>query len=310
VAHALGYTTAYIGAQNLRYDDFGAFLERAAIDVKASAIDLGYAADAHVGAPDENATARLLSFVRTEVPKGTPYFAVLHLSNTHWPYRVDPALQPFAPHDESPLADVELLHNHYRNSVLFQERTVSQFLEALRAMPAWNDTVVVFLSDHGEQFREHGGLYHLSSLFEEQVRIPGWIVGGDDALSPDQRTALAAWRTRRTYTQDVHATVLDLLGVLGARNSFPHADRLTGRSLLRRPPSGEPRVLMSTASGVWEPDDAKYGVMQGDMLAVRSAGGGWWCFDIQADPSETNPRGMLPGCHHLIDLGTRRFTFQ
>ena len=36
------------------------------------------------------------------VPAGTPYFAVLHLSNTHWPYRVDPALQPFEPHDASP----------------------------------------------------------------------------------------------------------------------------------------------------------------------------------------------------------------
>jgi len=310
VARSLGYRTAYISAQNLRYDDFGAFLERAAIDVQASAVDLGYASDPHIGAPDENASARLLSFVKDEVPAGTPYFAVLHLSNTHWPYRIDPALQPFDPHDESPMAEIELLHNHYRNSVLMQERTMADFVRALRAMPGWDDTVVLFVSDHGEQFREHGGLYHLSSLFEEQVRVPGWIVGGDRGLSPPERAALAGWAERRTYSQDVNATVLDLLGVLGQRGSFPFQERLTGRSLVERPGRDEPRVLLSTASGVWEPDDAKYGVMQGDLLAVKSATGAWWCFDIKADPDERAPRGMLPGCAPLIDLGSRRFTFR
>jgi hypothetical protein len=309
VAHALGYRTAYLSAQNLRYDDFGAFLERASIDVQASAIDLGYAADPHIGAPDENASERLVSFVK-DVPPGTPYFAVLHLSNTHWPYRVDPALQPFEPHDASPMSEIDLLHNHYRNSVLMQERTMAELVRSLRATRGWDDTVVLFVSDHGEQFREHGGLYHLSSLFEEQVRVPGWIVGGNAALPQAGRQALVGWASRRTYSQDVNATVLDLLGVLDERGSFPFAERLTGRSLLRRPTPEEPRVLMSTASGVWEPDDAKYGVMQGDLLAVKSASGAWWCFDIQADPDEHSPRGMLPGCGPLIDLGTRRFTFR
>jgi arylsulfatase A-like enzyme len=309
VARAIGYRTAYISAQNLRYDDFGAFLERAGIDVQASAIDLGYAADPHIGAPDENASARLLSFVKNEVPAGTPYFAVLHLSNTHWPYRVDPALEPYAPHDESPMSAVELLHNHYRNSVLMQERTMAELVRSLRSTPGWQDTVVLFVSDHGEQFREHGGLYHLSSLFEEQVRVPGWLVAGSEGLSATQRAALAEWGDRRTYSQDVNATVLDLLGVLGQRASFPFADRLTGRSLLQRPGRDEPRVLLSTASGVWEPDDPKYGVMQGDLLAVKSASGAWWCYDVAKDPDERDPRGRLPGCPALIDLGTRRFTF-
>ena len=63
-----------------------------------------------------------------------------------------------------------------------QERTVSAFLRELRAMPGWDDTVVVFVSDHGEEFREHGGMYHLTTLFDEQVRIPGWLVAGPRAL--------------------------------------------------------------------------------------------------------------------------------
>jgi Sulfatase len=308
VARGVGYRTAYISAQNLRYEDFAAFFRRAGIDVMASAAELGGAGDPHLGAPDENATARLLAFVRAtqaDAP-GTPYFATLHLSNTHWPYRVDPALQPFEPHDASPWSDAGKLHNHYRNSVLLQERTVASMLSALRAMPGWDDTVVVFVSDHGEEFREHGGMYHLTTLFDEQVRIPGWLVAGPSAVDASQRAALAAWAPRRTFTRDVNATVLDLFGVLDARPGFPFADRLLGRSLLRPPAGADPPVPLSTASGVWEPDIAKYGIMAGDLLVVRPATPRWDCFNAKRDPGE-HSRAPDIACLGLVAIGTRTF---
>jgi hypothetical protein len=288
VARAIGYRTAYIASQNLRYEDFAAFFQHAGLDVVTSAAELGGAGDPHLGAPDENATGRMLEYLRSvarEEP-ATPYFATLHLSNTHWPYRIDPALQPFEPHDASPWSDAAKLHNHYRNSVAMQERTIAAFLRELRALPGWDDTVVVFVSDHGEEFREHGGMYHLTSLFDEQVRIPGWILAGPRALDASQRAALAAWADRRTFTRDVNATLLDVLGVLDARGGFPYAARLLGRSLVRPPSGDEPMVPLSTASGVWEPDIAKYGILQGDLLAVRSAGGRWDCYDAAKDPTE------------------------
>jgi hypothetical protein len=288
VAHAVGYRTAYVGSQNLRYEDFAAFFERAGIDVFASAADLGGAGDPHLGAPDENATARMLDFVRAlrrDAP-ATPYFATLHLSNTHWPYRVDPALQPFSPHDASPFGDTHARMNHYLNSVTLQSRTVGAFLRELRALPGWDDTVVVFVSDHGEEFREHGANYHLTNLFEEQVRIPGWLLAGDHALGSGDRQALAAWAPRRTFTRDLHATLLDLLSVFDARGTFPFADRLLGRSLLRAPDADEPIVPLSTASGVWEADITRYGVMQGDLLVVGGPRATWRCYDARQDPGQ------------------------
>ncbi len=310
IARAAGYRTAYIGAQNLRYDDFGAFLERAGIDEIASAADLGDASDPHIGAPDENATARVLDFVR-RVPAGQPYFAVLHLSNTHWPYRVDPALQPNAPHSDSPLAYVSDLQNHYKNSVLLQERTVAGFVKDLRATSGWDDTMVLFVSDHGEEFREHGGLYHLTNLFDEQLRVPGWLLAGPRALDDAQRAALAGYASRRTYSQDVHATLLDVLGALDARATLPASAGMGGRSLLRAPGEGEaanePMAILSTASGVWgEPDDPKYGVMRAELLAVRSAKTGWLCYDAALDPKQSRPTDIRR-CVALIAEGDRRF---
>lgn len=306
VAKAEGYRTGYIASQNLRYEDFGAFFQRAGIDAMASAADLGGAGDPHLGAPDENATARMLAFVRSG---GAPYFAVLHLSNTHWPYRVDPDLQPFEPHDASPWSSATKLHNHYRNSVLLQERTVAAFLGELRSIPGWDDTVVVFVSDHGEELRDHGGLYHLTTLFEEQVRTPGWLLAGPRALDPAQREALAGWADRRTFTRDVHATLLDSLGQLDARASFPYGERLLGRSLLRPAEAREPDVPMSTGSGVVEPDIARYGVMEGDRLIVRGVGRHWDCYDMRRDPAERSPR-FEPACAPLLEAGLRAFANQ
>jgi hypothetical protein len=306
VAHALGSPTAYVGSQNLRYEDFVAFFRRAGIDVFASAAELGGAGDPHLGAPDENATARMLDLLRR--PREAPYFAVLHLSNTHWPYRVDGALQPFEPHDASPWGDRTHIYNHYRNSVLLQERTVASFLRSLHDLPSWDDTVVLFVSDHGEEFREHGGTYHLTTLFDEQVRVPGWLVTGARALTPAQRGALSLWAERRTFTRDIHATILDLFGVYDARGTFPFASRLLGRSLLRPPSDDGIAVPMSTASGVWQPDISRYGAMSGDLLVVQSPGRGpAQCYDTATDPGEKAPLRDDPRCFGLAMFATEAF---
>ena len=51
-------------------------------------------------------------------------------------------------------------------------------------------------------------------------------------------------------------------------------------------------------------------VKKGEMLAVKSAGAGWFCYDIRADPGERVARGSLPGCGPLMDLGPARFASQ
>jgi hypothetical protein len=288
LARAVGYRTAYVTSQNPDYEDFGTFTRRAGIDVLATALDLGGLAHEQLGAPDEKATEEALRFVRSVDP-GTPYFAVVHLSNTHAPYRVDPEIQPFPQSSTDPLGNPAAYFNHYRNSVALQERTVAAFLEAVRALPSWNDTVVLFLSDHGEQFREHGGLYHNHSLYDEELRVPGWLVAGGSALDTAQREALLSHAGRRTYMQDVHETVVDLLGLEGARGSLPFAAKVMGRSLLRRRAPGRgPLVLLATATSVWIPDDARFGATR-DERALIGAPGAWACFDTLRDPRERSP---------------------
>jgi glucan phosphoethanolaminetransferase (alkaline phosphatase superfamily) len=284
IARAAGYRTAYVTAQNTSYENFSAFVANAGIDRLVTPADLGGMKQEHLGAPDERACAAGLAFVE-EAP-GPPYFLVVHLSNTHAPYRTVDDVRPFVPDSDDPFGDVGRFQNRYRNAVRLQERTVASFVQGLRRTPHWDETVLVFVSDHGEQFLEHGAIYHNHSLYEQELRVPGWLVAGPGALTDEERAALGTFAGARTYLKDVHATIVDLFGV--ARAGLPYASP-DARSLLRPRPPGEPFTLLATTSALWDADLPFLGALEGDRKVAGPAGAGatsFSCFDDLRHPSE------------------------
>lgn len=135
--------------------------------------------------------------------------------------------------------------------------------------------------------------------------MPGWILAGPHALRPEERDALATHAGFRTYTQDVHETVVDLLGLEDARGSLPFATLVTGRSLLR-PRAGEPVALLATSTSVWEPDDARFGVISGSRRVMGGPTGAWSCFDTAQDPREKSPHPATQ-CGDLLAVARARF---
>jgi glucan phosphoethanolaminetransferase (alkaline phosphatase superfamily) len=300
VARAVGYRTAYVTSQNASYENFSSFVQNAGIDLLKTAGDLGGMEQEHIGAPDERACEQGLRFAREA--GSAPFFAVVHLSNTHAPYRTTPELRPFTPDSDDPLGDTTLFHNRYKNAVRFQERTIASMIRELRRLPSWDDTAVVVLSDHGEQFNEHGAIYHNHSLYEQELRVPGWLVAGPRVLADEERASLAAYARSRTYSQDVHATIVDLLGV--DRRALPFDDP-AARSLLvpRARDEGEPFALMATTSAVWEPDLPIIGAMLGEHKVFGPQGGGaqaFTCVDVLRHPSEVVPT-VEPWCGPMVD---------
>ncbi|MEO8798049.1 MAG: sulfatase-like hydrolase/transferase, partial [Polyangiaceae bacterium] len=287
------------------FEDFGAYVRRAEIDTLEMATDLGGMKQEQVGAPDERATAAMLDYAKKAK---TPYFAVLQFSNTHAPYRTEPSLLPHLPESDSPFAPNDEYKNHYLNAVRLQMRTLASFLAEMKKLPSWDETVVVFVSDHGEELRDHGGLYHNHSLYEEQLEIPGFLVAGKDALTDAERDALGRDRPRLTYAQDVHATIIDLLGVYDAAPSFPLADRTAGRSLIR-PLGGEPTVFLSTSTSVWQPDDARFGVTVGDRKYVSWGPSNRLCLQLSPFGNGEHPE-PIARCSDLVPLVDARFGAQ
>lgn len=77
--------------------------------------------------------------------------------------------------------DLKLAHACYRGEVTMVDRWVGYLLDTMESMNLMNETIVIFTSDHGFYFGEHGifgkgmwreGKWHRSPLYEEIARVP------------------------------------------------------------------------------------------------------------------------------------------
>jgi arylsulfatase A-like enzyme len=70
---------------------------------------------------------------------------------------------------EGPLA---FLRGRYRGEIRFLDAQIGELLDHLEQRGVLKNTLVVFTSDHGEEFGEHHWSGHGSQVFEETVRVP------------------------------------------------------------------------------------------------------------------------------------------
>jgi len=71
--------------------------------------------------------------------------------------------------DEGIIRRAEKLHH---GEIAHTDQQVGRLLDGLRELGLSRDTIVLFTSDHGEEFWDHGGFAHGHTLYEEQVRVP------------------------------------------------------------------------------------------------------------------------------------------
>jgi arylsulfatase A-like enzyme len=122
-----------------------------------------------------------------------PFFAYLHTSDPHAPYLPrEPQLGQFvgdmrrtglewpryargfvAGQDEFSPEDVrDEMVALYDAEIAFNDLHFGNLLAALEARGIADDTVIVFTSDHGEEFLDHGAYGHGKTLYRELVQVP------------------------------------------------------------------------------------------------------------------------------------------
>jgi sulfatase-like protein len=286
IAHAAGADTAYWTSQNLLYANAGRFLEGLPVQSFLCGTQLAPYADYLDGADD----GALLDRVLGELPRlREPYLAVAQLANTHFPYKVDPRDLPFSSTlDWRHMDDFGRTRVRYWDALHRQDAVLARFLERLRARPGAERTVVVFVSDHGEQIGEHGQTGHTWNLFDDEILVPAWIDAPEGTLSAEEAAHLRAARDVPVTELDVGPTLLDLLGVWDDPGVAPLRARMAGVSLLRETPPAARASVMTNCSELFSCAVKNWGAIRGTRkLFAAEEDRDWHCFDVAADPTES-----------------------
>ena len=214
-----------------------------------------------------------------ELPPST--VVMLHLVGTHAPYFLDPARAPFEPYDHVVTwSGMPKLLNAYRDSIYEQDRTLARAVSAFIAHVGAKPWLVVFTSDHGEAFGEHGAIHHGQNLLDEQVHVPGWIAAGNGALGDGEARALAEHSARFVTHLDLLPTMLDALGLWDNFGVAQHRAAMPGRSLLR-PYEARAPIPVTNCTGMFPCPLNTWGVYDGDRkLLARAWDGGWYCMAV------------------------------
>jgi arylsulfatase A-like enzyme len=135
-----------------------------------------------------------------ERSKDRPFFAWIQLMDAHAPYPGDPEGGPPAKDDEP----------RYDQSLRRVDRAIGKIVAAIEKAGLFDRAMLIVHGDHGEEFGDHGGRFHYTSLYEEQIAVP--FIVRVPGLTP----------SRSADPVDLTAlmpTVLEVLGVEGATGS-------------------------------------------------------------------------------------------
>ena len=188
-------------------------------------------------------------------PDAEPVFVWAHVFEPHEPYEPPAA---FARGD----SDVE----RYDGEVAAADAGVGALVRAFRARRPRGTVIVT--ADHGEEFGEHGGHYHGTTLYDEQARVPLlWSSPGATRARP----------------VDAPVELLDLAPTLLAALGVPPDARMRGDdlgALLSGADTPTPAYAFSSIAEEWM-------VTDGHLKAICAEGqGDCRLYDLASDPTE------------------------
>ncbi len=108
--------------------------------------------------PAMDRVKQTIDFLKEKKQEGARVFTWTHFFEPHEPY--DETCTRFGPDDS----------DRYDCEIHTVDRAVGELLKYLDE--SYPDAIIIVSADHGEEFGDHGGKYHGTTLYDEQVRVP------------------------------------------------------------------------------------------------------------------------------------------
>jgi len=224
--------------------------------------------------PAETVTAAVRRWLDGAGDDPRPVFLFVHYMDPHDPYMVRPYNgEGYArvANPDPPAALAEKYRKLYDGEVEHVDRHVGALLDDLRARGIYDRALVILTADHGEEFHDHGGWWHGTTLYDEQIRIPLVVKAPRGKGAPGE-------------VSDALATSLDIVPTILAAAGLPVPPIVQGHAL---PLAGGAAPARRT---VFAESD-----LEGNVL--KSVRGREWKLIVA---NEGNPRGLAP--EELFDV--------
>lgn len=141
---------------------------------------------------------------------GAPAFLFVAYMDPHDPYYPHPygsaAGYSRAAHQNPTLDEVPHLSALYDGEITYWDQQFGALVADLKRRHVYENATIIVTADHGEELGEHGGFWHGTTLYDEQVRVPLFV-----KLPFNQRGGQV--RTEWVQHVDLMPTVLKLAGV-------------------------------------------------------------------------------------------------
>lgn len=127
--------------------------------------------------PAQNVTAETLNWLDSPArPKDAPLFLFVHYMDPHDPFmdHTKPGVGYARVRMENPDPEkfLEPMRKAYISEIEYMDHHIGALFEGLRQRGLYDNSLILFTSDHGEEFYDHNGWWHGQTLFDELVRVP------------------------------------------------------------------------------------------------------------------------------------------
>jgi arylsulfatase len=191
-----------------------------------------------------------------------------------------------APRAKLPAADIRNSRKGYFGAISFVDEWAGRVFDALKARAFWENTLVIFVADHGEMAGDHH-LWRKTYPYEASSRIPMILRWGDEFLTAKRGQVLP----QLTELRDVFPTFLDAAGIT------PPV-KLDGKSLLtlvRGDAAGWRTQLDMEHSTCYWKESPWTALTDGSFKYIYYAyAGQQQLFDLATDPNELTDLSASP----------------
>jgi len=193
-----------------------------------------------------------------------PFFLYCHTMETHRPYLLKEEFMPPPVKEgrrvpvgdpDSPRYTVNLnqVLSQYDASITQNDKAFGDLMAEMKRLDLYDSTLIILMSDHGEEFYEHEGFAHGNELYQESIKQL-FIV-----KLPQQKNAGAVIE-ENVQEIDIFPTILDLVGL-------PVPSYCAGKSL---------RQILLDPETVKSPFHREIFVESGDELRKKAIIDGHW----------------------------------